>query len=164
MTWLSSLPTTTQIAALKKLETVKHPLINLIYTNNLSGTLKVTAYPPPIPRSINGKFHVLCAILRQLHLLFYLLIQNQASTYDVFFIDSLSTCIPFLRYITGKRVVFYCHFPDKVLSMGTYSEDNRRYESLLKRLYRAPVDILEEFTTGKEIFSHAMFIYLSTTR
>lgn len=38
-----------------------------------------------------------------------------------------------------KKVLFYCHFPDQLLT-------ERR--SLLKRLYRAPIDRLEEFTTG----------------
>lgn len=38
-----------------------------------------------------------------------------------------------------KKVLFYCHFPDQLLTQ-------RR--SLLKRLYRAPIDRLEELTTG----------------
>jgi alpha-1,3/alpha-1,6-mannosyltransferase len=83
-----------------------------------------------------------------MHLLTCILLR-EAWRYDLFFVDSLSTCIPILRALTGKRVVFYCHFPDKVLSMGTYSEDGHSKESLIKRLYRAPVDILEEFTTGE---------------
>jgi alpha-1,3/alpha-1,6-mannosyltransferase len=76
--------------------------------------------------------------------------RREAWQYDLFFVDSLSTCVPILRALTGKRVIFYCHFPDKVLSMGTYAEDGHRKKSTLKRLYRAPVDILEEFTTGTE--------------
>ena len=78
---------------------------------------------------------------------------GEAWKYDVFFVDSLSTCIPILRALTGKRVVFYCHFPDKVLSMGTYEEGGHRKEGVVKRLYRAPVDLLEEFTTGAASFN-----------
>ncbi|MEM7363482.1 MAG: hypothetical protein AAF525_05625, partial [Pseudomonadota bacterium] len=37
------------------------------------------------------------------------------------------------------RILFYCHFPDQLLT---------RRESVLKRLYRAPIDWLEERTTG----------------
>lgn len=74
---------------------------------------------------------------------------GKAWKYDIFFVDSLSTCIPIIRALTGKRVVFYCHFPDKVLSMGTYEDGGHRKEGAIKRLYRAPVDLLEEFTTGE---------------
>lgn len=38
-----------------------------------------------------------------------------------------------------KKVLFYCHFPDQLLTQ-------RR--SALKRLYRAPIDWFEELTTG----------------
>lgn len=40
----------------------------------------------------------------------------------------------------SSQVLFYCHYPDKLLCT------ERR--SLLKRLYRAPLDWLEEATTG----------------
>ena len=36
-------------------------------------------------------------------------------------------------------MLFYCHFPDQLLTQRT---------SVLKRLYRAPIDWLEERTTG----------------
>jgi alpha-1,3/alpha-1,6-mannosyltransferase len=39
----------------------------------------------------------------------------------------------------GTKVLFYCHFPDQLLS-----ERN----SLAKSLYRAPFDWVEETTTG----------------
>lgn len=42
----------------------------------------------------------------------------------------------------SPQVLFYCHYPDKLLCT------ERR--SLLKRLYRAPLDWLEEATTGTE--------------
>lgn len=38
-----------------------------------------------------------------------------------------------------KKVLFYCHFPDQLLTQR---------QSVLKRLYRAPLDWLEERTTG----------------
>lgn len=46
--------------------------------------------------------------------------------------------VPVCR-LGNARVVFYCHFPDQLLTQ-------RR--SLLKRLYRAPLDWIEEKTTG----------------
>jgi hypothetical protein len=45
-------------------------------------------------------------------------------------------------------VVFYCHFPDKLLAAGAYVEGKRPQTSFLKALYRLPMDILEEITTG----------------
>ncbi|TFK31990.1 alpha-1,3-mannosyltransferase ALG2 [Crucibulum laeve] len=112
------------------------------------GSLRVHHITPPFPRSINGKFHILLAHLRQLHLTAFLL-QPGAPKYDVYFVDQLSTCIPFLRTIGHTRVVFYLHFPDKLLSNGAFEEGNVRREqgSLLKRIYRLPMDWLEEATT-----------------
>ncbi len=49
----------------------------------------------------------------------------------------------------GKtRVVFYCHFPDKLLANGAFVHGQMKMRgSLLKRLYRMPMDWLEELTT-----------------
>jgi len=93
-------------------------------------------------------FHILFAHLRQLHLTLMLLLWR--TSHDVFFVDQLSTCIPFLRWFTGKRVVFYCHFPDKLLSNGEFKPEmeSMRRPSVLKRIYRLPMDLIEEKTTG----------------
>jgi alpha-1,3/alpha-1,6-mannosyltransferase len=103
---------------------------------------------PPFPRSVGGKLHILFAHARQLHLTTRLLSESE-SPYDVYFVDQLSTCIPFLRFLTKKRVVFYCHFPDKLLASGEFVEgDSGRWKAgLLKGLYRLPMDLLEELTT-----------------
>ncbi|KAI0303327.1 glycosyltransferase family 4 protein [Multifurca ochricompacta] len=111
------------------------------------GTLTVHAIHPPFPRNFRGKFHILLAHLRQIHLI-YRLLQTNASTYDVYFVDQLSTCIPALRFLARKRVVFYCHFPDKLLANGEFVQGKmKKRGGLLKRLYRLPMDWLEEVTT-----------------
>jgi len=111
------------------------------------GTLVVHPILTPFPRNIRGKFHILLAHLRQLHLTCHLL-QTTASTYDVYFVDQLSTCIPALRFLARKRVVFYCHFPDKLLANGEFVEGKMKMRgSVLKRAYRLPMDWLEEVTT-----------------
>ncbi|TFK45962.1 alpha-1,3-mannosyltransferase ALG2 [Heliocybe sulcata] len=111
------------------------------------GTLRVHCPKPPFPRSIKGKLHILLAHARQLHLTLHI-IRTSASNFDVFFVDQLSTCVPILRFFAGKRVVFYCHFPDKLLADGAYVEGKAgQGGSLLKRLYRLPMDWLEEITT-----------------
>ncbi|KAG1768997.1 glycosyltransferase family 4 protein [Suillus occidentalis] len=110
------------------------------------GRLCVHHVIPPLPRSLQGKFHIMFAHARQLHLTMHL-ICTSAHQYDVFFVDQLSTCIPFLRMFCGKRVVFYCHFPDKLLANGAYVEDRREKNvSILKYIYRFPMDWLEEVT------------------
>ncbi|EKM56086.1 glycosyltransferase family 4 protein [Phanerochaete carnosa HHB-10118-sp] len=110
------------------------------------GTLSVHAITPPIPRSYKGKLHILFATARQLHLVAHLL-RPGAPKYDVYFVDQLSTCVPLLRGLARTRVVFYCHFPDKLLADGAYVEGQTRRGGLLKRMYRFPVDKLEEITT-----------------
>ncbi len=112
-----------------------------------SGTLNVIANHSPFPHSIKGKFHILLSNIRQLHLTAHLLWPS-TPTYDVYFVDQLSTCVPLLRNFARTRVVFYCHFPDKLLADGEYVEGRvGRSGGLLKRIYRFPVDWLEEVTT-----------------
>ncbi|PPR06229.1 hypothetical protein CVT24_000620 [Panaeolus cyanescens] len=111
------------------------------------GTLNVRHIVPPLPRSILGKFHILFAHARQLHLTRYIL-AHDPSQYDVFFVDQLSTCVPLLRNFGHARVVFYCHFPDKLLANGAFVEGRLvNNAGILKRLYRLPMDWLEEVTT-----------------
>lgn len=47
--------------------------------------------------------------------------------------------VPLLLALTNARVVFYCHFPDQLLSSPA---------SALHRAYRAPLNWLEQATTG----------------
>lgn len=119
------------------------------FEETTDGTLTVHGIPPPFPRAIKGKFHIVLAHLRQLHLTNHVL--GLESAYDVFFVDQLSTCIPFLRTLAKKRVVFYCHFPDKLLANASFTEvlASKRGLSLVRRLYRLPMDWLEEFTTSQ---------------
>ncbi|KIK70073.1 glycosyltransferase family 4 protein [Collybiopsis luxurians FD-317 M1] len=126
---------------------------NHCFEETKDGRLTVHHIVPPFPRAIKDKFHILFAHLRQLHLTSYLLSPG-APKYDVYFVDQLSTCVPFLRNIGHTRVVFYCHFPDKLLANGEYVDDptaraqrNLQKGGLLKRIYRYPMDWLEEFTT-----------------
>lgn len=96
-----------------------------------------------VPASLFGRFAILCAILRQVHLLlqigaFSRELAQLAPT--AFFVDQLSAAIPLLRLLQpGPRVLFYCHFPDKLLA---------KKGGLLKTLYRRPFDALESWSTG----------------
>lgn len=104
----------------------------------IPGTLNVKVLGNTIfPTHILGRFSILCAILRQLHLSL-LLLTNPSLPHEILIIDQLSTSIPLLR--TQFPILFYCHFPDKLLARGR--------EHWLKRIYRVPFDWIEETTTG----------------
>ncbi|GMK57603.1 hypothetical protein CspeluHIS016_0404370 [Cutaneotrichosporon spelunceum] len=139
-----------------------------------NGTLPVHVLGSSLPRSLHPKLPmtIVFSILRSL-LLTLLLFLSQVipppagfinplaplGKFDVFFVDQQSICVPFLRMLTGTPVVFYCHFPDKLLSGGweissgdgevDLSQRRAGRQSLLKRVYRWPIDRLEEFTTGQ---------------
>ncbi|CEG72338.1 Putative Alpha-1,3-mannosyltransferase ALG2 [Rhizopus microsporus] len=112
---------------------------NHCFEETRDGTLSVRVFGDFLPREIFGKFYIICAMLRQFALILWIL-WNDRDTYDVFFVDQLSMCVPLLKWFTSSKVLFYCHFPDKMLSVRN---------STLKELYRAPIDLLEEWTTSK---------------
>ncbi|KAL9048787.1 MAG: hypothetical protein Q9162_007553 [Coniocarpon cinnabarinum] len=96
-----------------------------------------------IPPAIFNRFSILCAILRQLHLVLQITFFSSELTNcnaGLFFIDQLSACVPLLRtWLPQVPVLFYCHFPDKLLA---------ERESLLKKIYRLPFDWWESWSTG----------------
>ena len=89
-----------------------------------------------LPRSVGGRAVALCSSLRMVYLAIYMVLRWHVE--DVVFCDGVSTPLPVLW--SRFSVLFYCHFPDKLLCTAR--------ESWLKRLYRRPLDWLEEFTTG----------------
>ncbi|XP_056141967.1 alpha-1,3/1,6-mannosyltransferase ALG2 isoform X2 [Lampris incognitus] len=92
-----------------------------------------------LPTSVFGYLHALCAYLRMIYVALYLVFFSGVE-YDVVFCDQVSVCIPVLRLSRHrKKVLFYCHFPDQLLTQR---------KSALKKIYRAPIDWLEERTTG----------------
>ena len=101
------------------------------------GTLAVTTVGDWLPRSVLGRCHALCAYIRMLYAASFLVLFPPFN-YDVIFCDQISACIFILKLFNAK-VLFYCHFPDMLLT---------KRESLLKKWYRAPIDWLEEKTTG----------------
>lgn len=134
------------------------------------------------PRAVAGRFHTLLAIFRQLHLAYSLLLatilsrvrlpfviptsrpyssshdwslRRSIEPFDVFFVDQLSACIPVLRWGLRTRVVFYCHFPDLLLSEGSKGVKGAgpavftSPAAALKHLYRMPLNYIEGATTGE---------------
>eukprot|EP01135_Chromosphaera_perkinsii_P006613 Nk52_evm15s554 gene=Nk52_evmTU15s554 len=113
---------------------------NHCFPETRDGQLKVNVYGDFLPRQILGRFYLLCAIIRMIYVCTVLLYHHR-HTYNVFFVDQLSAIIPLLSLFGGNKskIFFYCHFPDQLLT-------NRN--SILKKLYRWPLDWFEEWTTG----------------
>lgn len=112
------------------------------FAETRDGTFPVTVVGDWIPRSILGKFKAACAYLRivyaAIYLTWYVIPIEKPS---IIFCDLISLCIPFLKFANGKfRIIFYCHHPDKLLT---------KKGGILKRLYRLPLNWLEEFTTAQ---------------
>ena len=95
-----------------------------------------------LPRHFFGRFMALFAYFRMIYTALVLLLLSLVGSepgVDLVVSDQISVANPVLLGL-NVPVLFYCHFPDKLLST------DRR--SLLKRAYRAPLDYLEEVTTG----------------
>jgi len=106
------------------------------FRETVDGSCAVLAKGDWLPRAIFGRCFALCATIRMIFLTVYLAFQLPA---EVVVVDQVSTPLPFLRLL-GLPTIFYCHYPDLLLSTDR--------SSLLKRLYRAPLDWLEQWTTG----------------
>lgn len=77
------------------------------------------------------EYHFLKA---SIYLVFFTSVQ-----FDLIFVDQVSHSIPLLKRFCSKKVLFYCHYPDMLLSPPG---------GRLKKLYRAPLDSYEEYSTG----------------
>jgi alpha-1,3/alpha-1,6-mannosyltransferase len=113
-----------------------------------------------LPALLFGRFHLLMAALRQVHLTMSVFAemgrtgkkrkQQQEGEYqnDVFIVDQLSACVPILKTLGERyaraggqqRILFYCHFPDQLLARR--NEGNLALR-LLKEAYRYPLDWFE---------------------
>jgi alpha-1,3/alpha-1,6-mannosyltransferase len=116
-----------------------------------SGGFSVTVVGGWFPRQILGRMIALCAYIRCILAALSMvwiswtyrsptIMAGWQPCYDVIIVDQVSAAVPFLR-LTSSKLLFYCHFPDLLLVQG-------RSSSALKRLYRAPLDLLEELSTG----------------
>ncbi|KAF0273610.1 hypothetical protein FOG51_01181 [Hanseniaspora uvarum] len=102
--------------------------------------LNIEVYGDFLPRSFKNKFMIIFSILRQLWLVFYLFFKKDLNNYDFIIVDQLSIGLPLLQYFSSAKIIFYCHFPDLLLS--------NKQSSIIKQLYRLPLDFLEQVTTG----------------
>jgi alpha-1,3/alpha-1,6-mannosyltransferase len=98
------------------------------------GKLRVEVRGSCFPRTFGGRFTALCSYMRML--LASLFIVLYGGHYDVIFVDQVSAVLPILAF-TNAKIVFYCHFPDKLLCVER--------GSALKSMYRRPIDYIEEY-------------------
>lgn len=106
------------------------------------GTLAVETVGDWLPRNIFGKLSAFCAYLRMIYAAFYtVIVLSKQEKIDVIFCDQISLGVPILRWSQHKpKILFYCHFPDQLLA---------KPGSWAKRMYRMPLNYLEERTTGQ---------------
>ncbi|BFG29854.1 hypothetical protein CerSpe_161280 [Prunus speciosa] len=110
---------------------------NRCFEETISGTFPVTVYGAFLPRHIFYHLHALCAYLRCLFVALCMLVMWPS--FDVILADQVSIVIPLLKLKKSTKVLFYCHFPDLLLAQHT---------TILRRIYRKPIDFIEEMTTG----------------
>lgn len=107
------------------------------------GTFQIESVGDWLPRSVFGKLAAFCAYFRMIFAALYVaLVLSRNETIDVIICDQISLGVPVLKWWTrnSPKVIFYCHFPDQLLA---------KPGSRLKRIYRAPLNYLEEVTTGQ---------------
>ena len=89
------------------------------------------------PASIFGRCKALCAFIRMWLCALYVVLF--AGAMQCYILDQVSFPIPLLR-CRNRRVIYYCHFPDKLLSTNRTGR--------VMRCYRYFLDYAEELTTG----------------
>ena len=101
------------------------------------GTLRVSVLPNRIPAHVGSHLRAPCMIARTAVL--GARVGRRHGPFDVILCDLIAQVIPVLRHVSDARIIFYCHYPDRLLTPlrgGVYS------------LYRAPLDWWEGWATG----------------
>ncbi|XP_066440756.1 alpha-1,3/1,6-mannosyltransferase ALG2 isoform X2 [Eleutherodactylus coqui] len=116
-----------------------HYDVHHCFSETIDSGIPITCCGDWLPRGFCGRLLALCAYIRMIFLAFYIVFLS-GEQFDVVFCDQISACIPIFKLTRNrKRLLFYCHFPDQLLTDRI---------SLAKKIYRAPIDWLEEKTTG----------------
>lgn len=91
-----------------------------------------------IPADLKGAGRTLCSTMRVLYLTMCIIVQQLQA--DVIVVDVLPTPLPFLAQFTGSSLLFYCHFPDKLLKQNPSQRGGP-----ISRLYRGAMNALESW-------------------
>src|SRR5205085_12098901 len=90
----------------------------------------------PLPNHIGGRLQAPLAIARTAWAAWWM--SRSARPPDVIFSDVVPHVIPLVRKLTGRPVLYFCHYPDLLLT-----PDGSRQASGY-RIYRQPFDRMEE--------------------
>jgi len=107
------------------------------FEETTNGSIDVRVYGDFLPLHLRQRLRAPCAIVRMCYVALRLAACGEQ--FDVIFCDLVSHAVLLLRLLTRAKIIFYCHFPDKLMALrrgGWY------------RWYRAPIDLLEEVITG----------------
>lgn len=92
-----------------------------------------------LPRHLLHRGYALFALIRMIYLALVCSIWYRDTTHVV--VDQVAGIVPLLRILLpSTRVIFYCHYPDLLLSTSR--------TSILERAYRLPLDKLEAWATS----------------
>jgi alpha-1,3/alpha-1,6-mannosyltransferase len=110
---------------------------NRCFQETTDGSIEVRVYGEFLPMQLGGHLRVPCAIARTGYVAGRM--RAGKEKFEIIFCDLVPHIIPILRLFTGAKILFYCHYPDQLIApqrRGWY------------RWYRAPIDRLEQITTG----------------
>jgi alpha-1,3/alpha-1,6-mannosyltransferase len=110
---------------------------NRCFEETKDGSIDVRVYAKFLPVHVGQHLRVPCAIARTGYVAGR--VAAGKGRFDIIFCDLVPHIIPILRLFSGAKILFYCHYPDQLIAprrAGWY------------RWYRAPIDRLEEITTG----------------
>ncbi|KAL5109643.1 Alpha-13/16-mannosyltransferase ALG2 [Taenia crassiceps] len=107
------------------------------FEETVNGSLKITSVCHWLPRSIMGRFVALCAFVK-MFLASVWIVFARRKLVDLVFVDQVSVPLLVLKLV-GIKTIFFGHFPDLLLSS---------HDSWVRKAYRYPLDLLEEFSTG----------------
>uniref|UniRef100_A0A915IN17 Alpha-1,3/1,6-mannosyltransferase ALG2 n=1 Tax=Romanomermis culicivorax TaxID=13658 RepID=A0A915IN17_ROMCU len=111
---------------------------NHCFKETRDGTLNVWVQGAWIPRHFCSFFHAFFAYIRSLYTVVFLLFYSKWK-FDLIFADQISAPLFLLKKFSRAKIIFYCHFPDQLLVQKT---------GFLRSLYRKPLNLFEEYTTG----------------
>ena len=104
-----------------------------------NGEIKVSVHGNWWPRTICGRLVACCSYIRMYLCSLYVALFTRH--YDIIIVDQVPLPCMVLRFFTTAKLVFYSHYPDKLLCLSR----NTWYQ----KLYRAFIDRLEEVTLSR---------------
>jgi alpha-1,3/alpha-1,6-mannosyltransferase len=109
----------------------------------------VYVYGRWIPSNIMGVGTAFMSTLRMLYITYQVIRQNHHQTAHVVVMDVLPTSIPLvLKWMSSAGILFYCHFPDKLLLQRNQQQLLKQQRGILvfQQWYRTILDAMEEST------------------